>query len=560
MTLPKHQFAGVPVDPSDALLYNNTSSPGHMTILGGESMDGLTPEPDFVQQAMLAAARNIAARLDSRYDGLPYFLLKPREIPPKAYHNYCDYADMTGRYVEALIHVRRITGETFPKIEEQLRWLLLSLFDKGDGLAWCPPTEWCDHMVDLFGQSCAMHGLVAWFAESGSERVREIIGRMIAGMRAIGVEDRGAISWPEQFYYPGGWKGRPGRLAGYNGRLALPLMEYHRLTGDEAALRLAEAIGVHVIERSGEVDLDGRILAHGLEGHLHSWMDAAAGLVAAARVLHRPEWARWADRLFRWVLTQSTAFGWVPDSVGSGTCETCTIMSAIRLALELICDGHTQYWNVIERFGRNHLLQSQFRQVGWLPEPEKLEEGPGWTTRGIPEMILGSFDSWSNPNSLLEGPDIEGCCTGGGVQALAMLWDVAVIEQDGRAQINLPFSRQTSWGRITSRRDREGEIIVSTQMPLRSLAVRIPDWVDKQRVSVDACGAVTEGKRCHWEGDFLTIASARAGDRIVIRYPLREFDEEIEVAGRPYHVSWRGDTVRRMSPPGEDYPLYTAGG
>ena len=59
----------------------------------------------------------------------------------------------------------------------------------------------------------------------------------------------------------------------------------------------------------------------------------------------------------------SQRFGWFATYPTGGSCETCAISSAIRLALELAASGYPQYLDGVERFVRNQVLEAQ-RFVG----------------------------------------------------------------------------------------------------------------------------------------------------------------------------------------------------
>src|SRR5205807_964473 len=84
--------------------------------------------------------------------------------------------------------------------------------------------------------------------------------------------------------------------------------------------------------------------------------------------------------------------------------------------------GYAEYWDDVERFGRNQLLSSQFPPATtFLPQK-------AWDTPGARAMA-GSFGSATLPTTLLghlvtrAEPVVEGCCTGSGARALHMLWE-----------------------------------------------------------------------------------------------------------------------------------------
>ena len=77
-----------------------------------------------VQQAADRGLAAIAARLDERKDNLPFFRLKLRP-KPQLLHDVWDRGDMCGRYVDAFILGRSMTGLTdYVAQEKSLRRLL----------------------------------------------------------------------------------------------------------------------------------------------------------------------------------------------------------------------------------------------------------------------------------------------------------------------------------------------------------------------------------------------------------------------------------------------------
>src|SRR5207249_11734870 len=99
-------------------------------------------------------------------------------------------------------------------------------------------------------------------------------------------------------------------------------------------------------------------------------MDTFSGIIRCSRAgsgLDHAEVTGRSRKLYAWVRANYTSpFGWVADSVGSKTCETDTITSAIRLAPESTREGHTEYWDDFERSVRNQLVETEFRDVEGL--------------------------------------------------------------------------------------------------------------------------------------------------------------------------------------------------
>jgi len=188
----------------------------------------------------------------------------------------------------------------------------------------------------------------------------------------------------------------------------------------------------------------------------------------------------------------------VADSVGSKTCETDTITSAIRLALELIREGHTEYWDDIERFVRNQLVENQFRDV------QRLDIADTETARGV----RGCFESYADPNTLLaiEKGDIEGCCINGGMRGLFLAYQNAITETNGEVRVNLLLSAASPSIEVASFIPYEGrlDLYAATSRPI---LVRCPAWLAAGRVKVESSPAI--GVRLESGATVLRITGAK---------------------------------------------------
>ena len=79
--------------------------------------------------------------------------------------------------------------------------------------------------------------------------------------------------------------------------------------------------------------------------------------------------------MYEWGRSIGTGFGWFPEFVGMQACETCCITDMIDLAIMLAEAGWEEYWDDAARYGRNHLVESQFSDLGWLDQlPTKSEQ------------------------------------------------------------------------------------------------------------------------------------------------------------------------------------------
>ena len=111
------------------------------------------------------------------------------------------------------------------------------------------------------------------------------------------------------------------------------------------------------------------------------------------------------------------------------------------------------------------------------------------------------------------------------------------------------FDRSTPWADVRSHIPTEGTVEVVMRQG-GSLSVRTPDDVASDEVAVEAPG------RWSWNDGYVHVGGLAPGQVVTVRFPLREHDENVGVLEDEYLVSWRGDTVMAIDPPGRVGPLY----
>jgi hypothetical protein len=309
-------------------------------------------------------------------------------------------------------------------------------------------------------------------------------------------------------------------------------------------------------------------------------MDMTAGVCDFGRLAGRPELVAWAKRVYDWIgRTHTTRYGWVADVSGGHICEACAIASRIRLGLALYRAGAADPFGEIDRHVRNQLLESQFRDLSFLsptaPETPRSERA---TYAGLPRMIRGTFQCWGTANDLIGHNDIEGCGAGGGVQGLALAWGAQFEWRDLGAgkelRLHLLFNRRVrapSAGGLTagtpvavdvsSCLPYEGRVIVRAHQAIARLALRLPEGAEAAD-AVAFCLKPDERRDRQVallvEGSYVLVPALAAGERVELRFPLREHETTETAAGTTYRVRWKGSSVVSLAPRGARVPLYAA--
>ena len=254
--------------------------------------------------------------------------------------------------------------------------------------------------------------------------LRGRIDALIHGLKSIALERDGRLYYPvpprerpvdadELFYPRGGWQGgdepRGTGVMCAAAPVLRPIVQY-LMTGarNPEAVALCDGLARYVVERADDFGPDGSF-----RGHFHSRVATAAGILLWGRYSEQPDLVRWAHAVYRFARTVGTSFGWFPEFVGEHACETCGITDMIDLAILLAGAGHPQYWNDAERFGRNHLAESQFLDAAWERQVPKLGAtataefidscAPVQLKReGVRDVLPGAFSGGSAPNAVVD--------------------------------------------------------------------------------------------------------------------------------------------------------------
>jgi hypothetical protein len=499
------------------------------------------PETLDLHNPLRLALSCIPHRMDPEANYRPWFAVHVEGgRPVKLGHEEWDFGDTTSRFLEAFVSSRAMSVPTPDLLlyEKRIRRYLNSLISS-DGIVHNPETGAPDHM---FSQGSTLYALVADYEASRHPVLRARIEQFIAGLDAQARHETDYLWFPQVAT----------SLAPCSHQAAYqvyPVVRFYELTRSRPALKYAEQLSRWAFYYDPTVTADGVITKTGWEGHLHAWMDTFTGIIRCARAGGDLDYGAVrvrARKLYEWVRTNYTStFGWVADSVGSQTCETDTITSFMRLALELIREGNTEYWNDVERFTRNQLVENQFRDVSRLGIRDSR------TALGL----HGAFESYADPNSLIaiEKGTIEGCCIGGGIRGICLAYENTIHETADQVRINLLLSHASAGVEVVSYLPFEGRLDLYPKTAKR-LFIRCPDWLRADSIKLEGAGGLRSD--LDTKDRYLRISGARPGSKIVLQFDQPQERRTHLVAGKTYHALWYGDTVVELTPPGVKYPTY----
>ena len=222
-----------------------------------------------------------------------------------------------------------------------------------------PETNYSRKGVDPNDQPLTLYALVTAYADAPDPEQRKIILHMTDGLlaRASSSTGNGLLS------------GHMIKNPFLSGFMIKSLMTAARVLGDESALKLAGQ-QVHRVFVDNPVFTPDNTFRQG--GHMHTNLRTLVGAADYALYVGDPVLFSRVDAIYRYVRSQATRFGFLPESIGRqgdivGT-ETCALMDYIGLAVTLANHGHPEYWGDVERVLRNQLIENQAHNLAWLKD------------------------------------------------------------------------------------------------------------------------------------------------------------------------------------------------
>ena len=510
------------------------------------------------QESAFDAMTAIGHRIDRERGGQPYFWTDLISKPPQLKHQSWDYCDMSGRWIDALIRGRLMTGSSLHlEDEEILKKFMLSRAGE-DGLFYneAKPEYGSTYAADMFCQSRVFLGLNTWFQNSGSNVVEGHLVRLSNRLANV-AQWEGKYAWfPGSEWRDDRWLDADGTIAkfdpkvasalkapGYRTTLLGGLVEYAELLDDKEAKRLALGLALNYIDRSGAIAPDGSYV-----GHTHSGgvLPTVLGVLRCGIALGDENLINWARKVYDFTITQISSFGWLADGIGFASdyfwgdfCETCGLADFIEIGILLTENKTGDYWNVVERCARNQLLENQIKDV------KGLFNGP--VSENLVAATIGSFACCALPNSyLVWDQGLEGCCIGSGIRAIYLFWRHGVKDDGQKLIINVPISRETEIAHVYS----DDPFVGLLRIVMRrsgSVDLRKPFGNSGPiRITVNSKESSNLG-----EGEWFYLTGLAAGDEIIMKYGLPESKEKTVIAGKSYDLSWRGRTVMEINPPGK---------
>ncbi len=538
-------------------------------VRGGEVPDTLVLE----DRAALAV-NALEGCVDQDHGSIPYMFVDLVSKPATMSHSCWDYGSSTGRLVDSLVLARAMVGNDEPSdVETALRRNLLGFLHE-DGLSYRRRSAFSEPNANMHDQRATLLGLTSWYSAEGDETARAAADRLCGALKRISLKESDFWYFPCVEYTEHGWPS-PDTLymhtavdpAHTNARIINPLVRFHRASGNSEALELAENYVRHTVHYSGAYNRDGSF-NDGMEfrnGHFHSRMVSLAGIAKFAQLTGDAFYLNRVKRIYDWALSKSTAFGWTPGSLRKNKAyhhETCTLCDMIETGIILASGGYPEYWQCVERFVRNHLVEAQLVDTDWVAESDgKAADTPEQTVRRVASRSRGGFAGWAAPNDFVcetgHRFDIMTCCSAHGTRALYLAWTAAVSREGSRVRVNLLLNRSTPELDVYSLLPHEGVVVVRVKKRIGDLQVRLPRWAPPDAVAVERnARASADSGMPVLAGPFLKVGACAEGEDIVVRFPVVTARTTDRAWDQDFDTEWRGDNVVSIKPGGRHCPFY----
>lgn len=551
------------------------------------------------------AARNLVAQFSRRHDGLPIWKL---DIDPSG-SGVCLFGWPThnlGRITDALFRVEAATGAVVrPEVEASLRSGLRRVLDNDLGVAsmvYGVPWERSTNRAGMFdghSQREVLLGLTMLVRYRGDEWARASGAGMIDSLDRLinpdGSWDYRQLTGPLEESKE---KLKLERLAGTDpvdltythGRLIESLVEFYETTGYGRAVELASRLlKIHMASRP-----PAERVKEGEWVHHHSLFGTYRGIFRYGEITGDATACRYAARMLEEeTLPRLTDSGYIPETEGAwDSPETSSPGDAAQLALwvaswlrrsstgtgrpgtQSASSGAGPLLDHVERLVRARLLPSQILVDPGLRGTEDDKTDPYGETDTGPTALLraraiGAYGGvhrhpygHKRPTTDVTAATLHSVCDVLG-HVLSVDDEMAVVDLlFDSAQSDVTVSTHTSDG--SDGGEPERIVTVSMSRP-RSLAVRVPGWVEREslrlRIGCDEREAklrdryVTLDRRALSEyGALRGTESRRYSATVRFALPSRTATEE--AAGQEFRLDWRGDEVFGVAPNAPFLPFY----
>ena len=550
---------------------------------------------------------------DPRADYEIYWVADFARNPPVMGHDYNDWVQNCTGFMEALPLLRLATGSSLNDHVDPI-WMTGVLRSIGpDGLVYFPfkdrpwarihvPIQYVNPVWSSTGEKLTIADssiaqiatpvtceriistMTVYYLRDGNPMWKQAIEKMIQRLAAVAVVKEDYAYMPAGSIEPDGNFGSAPMPTGFmaeetSAQLIQGLAQYYKVTGYEPARELAGKLTHYMRLHAQYYEADGTPLVgdderkwfkpyvgdlrHGGHGHAHG--GGLLSILEYGAAVNDPEVLSFVRTGYEWMKANgSPLIGFFPEVFAPGyqRSESCINADMVAMALKLTAAGAGDYWDDVDRWARNHFLESQLIDPAWVHRMgERSPVTPvatNETSDHVAERSVGAFAGWSTGNDWIQSrhkDSIQHCCTGNSTRAIYYIWEHILTLQGGKLSVNLLLNRASDCCDIHSYIPYEGRVDLKIKQHCAGISMRMPEWVTGESKQV-SCEVNGRPQSIRWQGRYVELGHAKPGDMISVKFPISERTVQETIGGVTYKLAIRGNTVLSIDPPGYNGPLY----
>jgi hypothetical protein len=510
----------------------------------GERYEAVVPDTaDLVFHA--SCALNMATRLwapEWGYEQL--FDIWMDTNPPRMEAGHGGLTDCGPKVIEALPMLRVMTGSTYNIKEDGNIMMSIVRITGKDGLCYQPienrPWAFFDDynrkeqtpFADVFGEGRQLLAYASWYQHDRNPLWKNLAERKINRLMELTLGKNNTL------YFRTSRGFNPWDKDQAHGDI-IPIGDHNLYESDKGIVGTAAACVTGFIPQAGSIwcrinkNKTLEELSGGLAKYLYHYgelIDAETGRFIADHETHvthsliaNLSWAltfkdedmiQWVKRGYEYFLKSID-----PDDTGVvfGQ-EACRVSDSIGIGIMLSQAGYGDYWETVERLLLNTYLDMQVTDSEWIKnQPFKLEEtlDSGWyqPIDGA-DWCIGVWRHFVDKSRL----QAAGCCNGNCSRMLYYIWNNIATVKDKEFRINLLLNKASELADIDSWLPYEGKVKVTMKTTQDKLMVRIPEWVDKDKVT---CKVGRKTADIVWAGNYVDVGKVQKGDKVLIEFPMK---------------------------------------
>ena len=426
--------------------------------------------------------------------------------------------EIDGRLMDSILHVTGRDGLCYYPVENR-PWALFNTHLK----------EIDKPYSDVFGEGRQLLAYAVWYQHDRNPIWKELAERKINTLLEMTLEKgdtkyfrlgRGYTPWDEDRragpvipsadvgLYPVE-KGMTGSPATYiSGFIPQATANWYRLTGYKPALELGGGLANYLFKHGEMQNPDTGQTAADHPTHVtHSLL---SNLAYALTVKDR-EMTKWVKRGFDYLARERDGER-TGILLSDGTCS-CFVADMVDIGIMFSLAGEGDYWEEVDRWSRNTLVNLQLLQVDMeriqaMPVEYKQDLKPGYSqVEDGAERVLGTFF-----HSLYARESSIGCCNGNCSRALYYLWDNIVTSSGEELRVNLVLNRASPWVDVDSHLPYDGQVVLRMKESRQNLYVRIPEWTNWNAVT---CTVDDQARDYAWAAASLTLGKSTEATRLL---------------------------------------------